>query len=437
MKFKNQIGAAFAFIIALAGCTSDPSAVVAVSVDGGISQDIGGNFDSQVVANDAAAQDTNTVKPECVGMADCNDGNICTFDACEKGKCVHAELADKVACNDGDPCTTGICKLGTCHQNKTDGTNGVHGCVLCKSDADCPAQVGYAHYCTGDKQQDEKFLGCVAGVCNWGVGSFTCEAGCDSTTGMCKSECSTDSDCGVGGGLNCENSIKTETFNTGKCLSGKCEIKIAWTQCTYGCSQTGQCNTDLKLECSADSDCDDKIACTADICTSDHKCLHVVSDNLCNDGKLCVIADKWSVQPSGCYECESDKNCNDGNSCTDDICFAGKCEHPAVDSNFTPVGCDADADACTIDYCSDGVCKSKSVGQTKCPECQTDQDCSAYNTPQCSDDGKFMFWTEQGTCDIMTKEPLLGVCKFAVIKKKACPTTGCQWGFGQQAVKCE
>lgn len=362
------------------GCSSDLTVDGSVAADATAGQDAGEI--STVKAHDTDQADA--VKPECFGMSDCDDGNVCTFDACEKGSCVHAELADKIACDDGDPCTTGICKLGTCYQNSTEGTNGVKGCVLCKKDADCGSPVGYQHYCNGNMQQDEKLLGCIAGVCQWGVGSFVCDAGCDSATGMCKSEC----------------------------LS--------------------------------DKDCDDKIECTADICTSANKCSHIPADNLCWDGsdgskKFCIIQESGSAQPSGCYECKDGEGlCDDGNSCTDDSCVAGKCEHTPVDTNFLPVGCDADANACTIDYCFDGVCKSDTVGQTKCGECTTDQDCEDYyyEDAQCSQDKKFVYWVESKVCTILASNPTVGYCKVDVVKKLPCPN-GCQWPSGNEPFKCE
>lgn len=357
-----------------AACATDD-----ITLSGTSTVDAGNSADS----GDLAKQDTvsSEVKApsECESKVECDDGNACTFDACELGKCVHVEMADKIACNDGDPCTSGICKQGACFQNKTEGTDGVKGCVPCKEETDCGPQ-GYFHYCKGDHQQDEKLLGCVAGVCQWGVNSFTCDAGCDSATGMCKSEC-------------------------------------------FG-----------------DKDCDDKVACTADICTSAHKCSHIPADNLCGDGKFCIIQENGSTLPSGCYECKGNNgDCNDGNLCTDDTCVAGKCENPAVDTNFLPVGCDVDANACTIDYCSDGMCKTMAVGQTKCGECQTDQDCLEYTYagPYCSQDNKFAYFVEHKKCE-MSAGSTVGLCKPDITKKLACPKFGCTYAKGkEEPFKCE
>ncbi|MCO4760310.1 MAG: hypothetical protein KC502_02325 [Myxococcales bacterium] len=53
---------------------------------------------------------------DCDGDTDneaCDDGDACTKDACEKGKCSHKPTTD---CEDGDPCTTGKCapETGKC-----------------------------------------------------------------------------------------------------------------------------------------------------------------------------------------------------------------------------------------------------------------------------------------------------------------------------------
>ena len=47
--------------------------------------------------------------------ADCDDGNVCTIDACEGAVCTHAAKADGTVCNDGDACTqTDTCVAGVC-----------------------------------------------------------------------------------------------------------------------------------------------------------------------------------------------------------------------------------------------------------------------------------------------------------------------------------
>lgn len=49
----------------------------------------------------------------CSKVADCNDGNVCTSDACTAGFCVHADQAG--ACgDDGSACTDDVCNTGTC-----------------------------------------------------------------------------------------------------------------------------------------------------------------------------------------------------------------------------------------------------------------------------------------------------------------------------------
>src|SRR5262249_3992002 len=50
----------------------------------------------------------------CVGDADCDDGNPCTFDFCGNATCTHY-FSYGIACTDGDPCTANdACLFGEC-----------------------------------------------------------------------------------------------------------------------------------------------------------------------------------------------------------------------------------------------------------------------------------------------------------------------------------
>src|SRR5262249_30218942 len=49
----------------------------------------------------------------CITAADCDDGNVCTNDACTGAHCVHTSRIG--SCDDGNPCTqSDTCQGGTC-----------------------------------------------------------------------------------------------------------------------------------------------------------------------------------------------------------------------------------------------------------------------------------------------------------------------------------
>ena len=92
----------------------------------------------------------------CVGQGPavtCDDGEVCTLDACDPTVgCTHAAVADGAACDDGDPCTAAdACAGGVCA-----GAVAVEPCE-CGADADC-APLDDDDLCNGT-------LVCVDKVC--------------------------------------------------------------------------------------------------------------------------------------------------------------------------------------------------------------------------------------------------------------------------------
>src|SRR5262245_3138077 len=95
------------------------------------------------------------------------------------------------------------------------------------------------------------------------------------------------------------------------------------------------------LTCAQDSDCNDGVRCTADICNLiEHTCLNLevsgccTQDSDCDDGTPCT-KDACSVSQGRCLHtpvsgcCRENAQCNDKNSCTDDVCIvtSGVCQN--------------------------------------------------------------------------------------------------------------
>ncbi len=117
---------------------------------------------------DARAAVSAVPPPECaLDDRECDDGNPCTTDGCENGRCTHA----LVACDDGNPCNG----LETCEPS-------AGGCV-----AGAPAPDGTAcpddTVCDGDET-------CHAGVCTGGMPLL-----CDDGDGCTENLCTPDAGC--------------------------------------------------------------------------------------------------------------------------------------------------------------------------------------------------------------------------------------------------
>ena len=122
---------------------------------------------------------------ECCGDADCDDGDACTLDTCDRstGRCAHAP----VACDDGNDCTTDACDpaAGCTHANVGEATpcntapggergfcDGRGACVQCLSPRDCPEPKGRCQVAT-----------CEGNTC--GVGPARPRTVCRSAAGPC------------------------------------------------------------------------------------------------------------------------------------------------------------------------------------------------------------------------------------------------------------
>ncbi len=309
----------------------------------------------------------------CLNDADCDDGDSCTIGACMFGECTYAvptlcppnHCSDDADCNDGEPCTEDRCEAETCHNRRVDQCSA--GCV---TDADCDD----TDRCTIDR--------CVAGSClavpidpcdeceinaECDDGDPCTDDGCES--GSCRfaaqlacGGCTTDAECIV---------AETETCREGRCIQGECMI-FPLRDCIGGCE--------------SDSDCDDEDVCTQDHCVRGH-CESIAApecpeyDNTCDGHGDCSTDDPclqgrcndWhceyvGVPGCGAPACATDLDCEDDSSCTFDFCIDAGCVHEAIPGCGeaqcrADADCD-DADPCTFNSCVAGGCEA--VGRADC-----------------------------------------------------------------------
>ncbi len=265
---------------------------------------LSGNNEALQDERDLSAAQLSAVKtpgPQCKQHSDCNDGNSCTADTCEKGQCVRTEKKAGSSCDDGNACNG----KDTCWDGRCQG----QGWISCDD----------GNVCTND-------------VCDPAVGCTNeVSSNCDDGNECTKDICDPQKGCG------------SVPADGGACDDGNlCTVK---DKCLGGSCAGGQ-----------PLDCDDGNRCTQDLCEQKWGCMNPPTKKAqsCDDGNACTAGD-------GCVKgnCQAGKkiNCDDGNPCTDDSC------DPKLGCVHKPntIACD-DGDACTQkDTCSKGVCGGKAV----------------------------------------------------------------------------
>ncbi len=153
----------------------------------------------------------------CTSDAECDDGNPCTDDACDRGACVHDNNTDP--CDDGDSCSMDdTCAAGSCSGTPIDCDDGID-CTIDGCDEVCThtpddGACSNGLFCDGDE------------VCNPVSG---CEPGtppdCDDGIGCTIDSCDTGSD-------SCENAPDDGACDDGDpctvdtCTAGGCDYEF-------------------------------------------------------------------------------------------------------------------------------------------------------------------------------------------------------------------
>lgn len=288
----------------------------------------------------------------CIGgkAKNCDDGNDCTLDFCDGGKCGHTSV--KGGCSDGDPCTNSDhCVAGACQGVPRD-CNDFNPCT--DDEGTCNPKTGECNpksftYLAKTVSCDNAPAGQVA-VCN--NGSCGIDLVCDD-----KNEC-TDDD---GSSGTCKFTFKGKTASCGKGgqFSGVCGYK----KDSNGVDIPGD------PTCIVTDKCEDKNPCTTDAySSSDDTCTHAPAGDgiACDDGDVCFTGKKCSKKK--CSGGTASNTCTDGNACTTDSCDS------AVGCTFTAnsVTC-SDGNGCTSsDKCANGACSGTAISCDDSNACTDD-----------------------------------------------------------------
>jgi hypothetical protein len=252
----------------------------------------------EVCLDDAAVGVSLAPEEICNAPADCDDGNPCTTDACDPitAQCLHAAGPDGTPCTDTDRCTTGAtCSGGVCGTRVVcdDGN-------LCTADACDPATGA----CASTPVVCDDGNACTHDACNAGTGQCLFAPLPDGTTCDDGDPCSTGDVCsaitGVGqptcsGVAACDDSdpCTTDQCDTddGACvfLPVQCDDG---NPCTFDQCQAGVCRSTGV----AGVACDD-----ADNCTTGDACaFHAANGQYSCDGSAVSCDDRDSCTSDSC-----------------------------------------------------------------------------------------------------------------------------------------
>jgi hypothetical protein len=289
-------------------------------------------------------------------VIDCNDGNLCTTDACDTlTGCKHVN--NSVSCDDGDACTSN----DTCGAAKCTGATVVGCCTsngqcddgnACTVDSCDPGTSKCVHntaaadnqLCNADGSGCTQNDSCQSGSCVAGSAPDCSGVANACNTGVCNSTGANSHTCVATSkvdGTSCDADGNGCTQND-KCLSGVCSAGAA-VDCQQGLDQcsAGACKS---------------LTASSYTCTTSFK----AGGTACDDTKYCTIGE--TCNGSGVCGGGSARDCSGASTqCTTGTCSdaLAKCISTTPVTNGTVC---SDGDICTSgDNCVSGICTAAST----------------------------------------------------------------------------
>lgn len=143
---------------------------------------------------DGATDLVDTGCKSCEDDGDCDDGNICTSDACKGGKCDNEPTSEGVGCDDGNACTKGeTCQGGLCGGGAAVTCTTAEACLVASCDPakGCVTQARPDGVSCDDGAYCTVKDACKGGACqgvarDCDASAPTCQGGtCDEAQGSC------------------------------------------------------------------------------------------------------------------------------------------------------------------------------------------------------------------------------------------------------------
>ncbi len=375
------------------------------------------NCNDRVFCTDDSCNPNNGSCVNTPNNTDCNDGNDCTNDICDKHDgCINTPIA--ACCTNDNDCTiphnackigicdpqTGICSFtpaaaGTlCDDNNACTENDI--CLESPNGGTCagtPIDCNDGFACSTDSC--DPAVGCVnefaaAGVvCRPAAGSCDLPETCTGVDKECPSDafkpateicrpgsgdqCDPDEFC-TGSSAACPPNVVSSAATVCRVSAGECDFEekctgIAGDTCPPDAKSTAVCRPavgpcDLEESCNgisnncppnsfkpANTPCPDSTVCNGnEVCDAVGNCQPGTA-LVCNDNNVCTTDNCDAVV--GCVFTNNQAPCDDGDPCTiSDQCDSGSCQPGSL-----MVDCSALDDQCNIGVCnsSTGSCQSE------------------------------------------------------------------------------
>ena len=288
---------------------------------------------------------------------DCDDGTACTDDSCNEATDTCDNVPDNLNCSDGEFCTgVEICDpqngclpgVDPCPGAQCDELGDM--CVGCLSDVDCDDSV----FCNGAEVCD------IAGNCQPGAPP-DCEDGVACTTDACDEMSASCQNAAVD--ALCDDSLFCNGAEVCDPLTGcqagtapGCDDGVACTN--DGCDEA----TDMCENVAEDTGCDDELFCNGpEVCDVVAGCQPGLSPS-CDDGITCTV-DSCNTTTDACSNIAINTGCDNGQFCDGtEICdpLIGCQAGTAVDCSDVPAlecgagFCDEVTDSCVVTPINDG-----------------------------------------------------------------------------------
>lgn len=356
-------------------------------------------------------KDCDTKPPPCGGQS-CDDGNVCTKDACDaqSDKCVHTPeqpkpCDDGQACTEGDACKDGSCVAGTdnCGSACKDAVLACEKLVALTPTSPSVTSAVKDWECADDPTPGAEFvfktsIGCAAShvlvLQAYGTGVFGVQQQFSQQTARVY--------------------IFDDLASAGVCgdIKGKCmDMTMQQQACGTDGAKDAECKTEWKMYFSTDGKANKRVV----VDSMDNGKLSKVTallgcgcaaGNKCGDG-ACKVEDN-----EDCMTCE--KDCG---KCQPGVCGDGKCN---PEDGETCISCAKDCGACPL-TCGNNKCD---LPEENCANCPKDcGDCKA----NCGNN----------KCDSDKGED----CKFCPEDCGACPPkcgdNKCEAAGGETCTTCE
>lgn len=237
---------------------------------------------------------SDNVRPACVSVEECDDGDDCSIDRCVAGHCENVARD----CDDDNACTTDSCVAGACSNVAT------LGC--CTQDSGCDD----GDFCTPDRCVDRKCRSDapVDNCCNV---DESCDDGDDCTRDTCVlHKCAAAPDPKAGCCKEAKDCQDSNVTTTDSCVDGKCQhVKNGTCQLDSDCGspdpcEAGSCTSGITCTytrlpdcCATEADCP-VVACATPTCT-DLQCGQAVTAGCCVKDPDCNDACRVCTIPGG------------------------------------------------------------------------------------------------------------------------------------------